>query len=338
MANNVNEEIYEKFVQMTGYHHLKFIFLEPSKTSTEMSFLCPYINLKPIHRMLQQISINERIINFLNFYLEEFKININEFVDYEDIEFKGRLNSIPDLPEIHSMPFKICESEIQTRSNFTILQFAIMCGVNRDVIELLLNHGDKMNPGTDFVNLPNMNGNTSLHMCMIWLQRDDGIIKLLLERKANVNLKNKLGSTPMHLCLLYHQQSEHIVELLLINYDINLRDNYGTTALHLLINRIYNSKLIKKFISPENINCRHCNNFTALSLAVKYNLNDLIELLITMNAKVTKEVFDNIHKMSVPIIRTLLTHCDLNIIDSTTERIILKYRPECADIFIKDQF
>ena len=85
----------------------------------------------------------------------------------------------------------------------------------------------------DILNEHNNNGNTALHLAVLF-SHNVGLIKLLLDTMGQaVNFTNKQGKTALHLAV-YSKNSIEIIQLLLnaMNPDaINSQDIYGNTAL-----------------------------------------------------------------------------------------------------------
>ncbi|WP_371253877.1 ankyrin repeat domain-containing protein [Orientia tsutsugamushi] len=98
------------------------------------------------------------------------------------------------------------------------------CSINR--IQLLLDNGGN-------INLQDNNGETILHTSASYNRRD--IVEFLLNNNADVNIKNKGDKTPVHLAA--QSSNQCILQLLLDRYPdmVNLQDNDGNTALHLVV-------------------------------------------------------------------------------------------------------
>ena len=88
--------------------------------------------------------------------------------------------------------------------------------------------------------------NTPLHILCHYYKNETrnenliNLIKLLIEKGAEVNATDRLGSTPLHwLCRYYHESKENLVTMVRLftekdNDVINARDKNGWTLLHWL--------------------------------------------------------------------------------------------------------
>jgi len=87
----------------------------------------------------------------------------------------------------------------------------------------------KQNPNLVFSK--NENGFTPLHLAVTNGYTD--IVKYLLTTKADVNARNSYGGTPLHLAAMVKGQHSEIVEMLLSHgADVNAPDAHGLTPLH----------------------------------------------------------------------------------------------------------
>ena len=113
--------------------------------------------------------------------------------------------------------------DVYGQEESTPLQTCITKG-HSTVLTMLLNHGADINACTKFEK------RCPLHLAVI--ANEENLVKLLLQRDADVNRGDIYGSSPLHLATCLGNKS--IVELLLEhNADINKYNNEGWTALHL---------------------------------------------------------------------------------------------------------
>ena len=108
-------------------------------------------------------------------------------------------------------------------------------------VEKLLNAGVNVNscsPATDEVGLPG-EGYTPLHVAVLVDKDGDGdetMVRLLLERGANVEAKDNDGMTPLELAAIYGRQD---VGDLLMSFGANIAEQgtMGQTALHKVVTK-----------------------------------------------------------------------------------------------------
>lgn len=233
----------------------------------------------------------------------------------------SRVDHDPILYEYVDEYFKFYPDQINMKSEKDeTLLFISYCifPYDKRVFEVLIDHNID-------INCKNLNGETILHRIL----RDNyygeqdiyEIVKLLLERGADVTIKNKIGYCPLAYALKY-RASSRIVELLLDQgsnldvkefetesllhhnknifervfnrmADINVRDNYGRT---ILINACYylrtiNIQEILSFLCNCDVNIQDNYGNTALNYAVMYYFNlsclpYLIKTLLEKNADI----------------------------------------------------
>lgn len=69
-------------------------------------------------------------------------------------------------------------------------------------------------------------------------------MKLLIDKNADVNSKDKFDSTPLHLASGYNPNEELVKFLLENNANVNAKDKDGWTPLHLASSYNQNEKII----------------------------------------------------------------------------------------------
>jgi ankyrin repeat protein len=188
---------------------------------------------------------------------------------------------------------------------------------NTNLIELLLNHGAKVNEKTGTfnfsplhrvaivgykstfvscrdigeiliahganVNAEDKHGNTPLH----WAARlgHQDIVEILLEYNANVNHKNQGGVSALSEAI----QSNHrqVVEYLLSrNAQVNSPDNDSLTPLLLALNKPENEEIIRLLIAYDaDVNARDSKGFSPLHRAVIRKNKNMVELLLAHGAR-----------------------------------------------------
>ena len=88
-----------------------------------------------------------------------------------------------------------------------------------------------INKNIDF-NTPDLLGNTPLHYTIIESNFD--LSFKLIDKIDNFNIYNYQGDTVLHLCLINKNTPVELIEILIKNSKINLQNNDGETAMHLL--------------------------------------------------------------------------------------------------------
>jgi len=137
--------------------------------------------------------------------------------------------------------------------NEGILQYAIdNCSENyEEVIRHLITNLDDLN------NNQSMMHDTPLHRLCARVSPHMELIKLLLERGAEVNAVNKSGKTPLFHCT-FSFSKELLALLASYGADVNAVDNHGNTVLH------------EDFIGLDHQNFEE---FLKALLALGYNIN-----------------------------------------------------------------
>ncbi|XP_020297141.1 uncharacterized protein LOC109861755 isoform X3 [Pseudomyrmex gracilis] len=200
--------------------------------------------------------------------------------------------------------------------------YALLCDAIRkkhtQVIKLLLTNGSKVNGNTDKFD------NTPLHFAV--LNGDIEIVKMLLDRRANVNATTWQGTTPLHYAI--ENKKIEIAELLLnhganvnastkngITFHSAAEKRYLQIDEHLVNHGIYiNSTYIYSF-TPGN---------TPLFLAVKRGHVDAVKMLMDRGSNVNAETWNGttllhyaIVTNEIKIAELLLNH-GVNVNASTT--------------------
>lgn len=145
------------------------------------------------------------------------------------------------------------------------------------------------------INAIDINGNTLVHFAA---KSDDAdILKILLDRGANINFKAKTtGRSPLHIAVEWGKK-RNVTILLSHGADANAKDKMGKTALHLVANKdihLYGKKLIECFdkITRLLLQSGACVNEydvlgqTPLFVAVQGKKKHLIEIFLKHGARV----------------------------------------------------
>ncbi|KIE05265.1 hypothetical protein NF27_DT00390 [Candidatus Jidaibacter acanthamoeba] len=125
----------------------------------------------------------------------------------------------------------------------------------------------------EFISLKNDNGHTALHLAAIY--GETKLIKILLQKGADINVKDNKGKTPQDV-------SKRLGDFLTIKKYINLLSNIKNDT-----NIYIKLKVILK-ASPEFINLKNEDGQTILHIAVLYNIHsqDEIKFLYDLKAKI----------------------------------------------------
>ncbi len=118
------------------------------------------------------------------------------------------------------------------------------------------------------------------------------IVKLLLEKGANVNAKDKYGDTP--LLRATKQRHLEIVKLLLDKgADVNEKDKYGDTPLLSAV-EIDHLEIVKLLLEKgANVNAKNMNGYTPLMRATENGHLEMVKLLLDRGANVNEKNKNN---------------------------------------------
>ncbi|GJQ80547.1 hypothetical protein Trydic_g19952 [Trypoxylus dichotomus] len=129
----------------------------------------------------------------------------------------------------------------------------------------------------------------------------ENIVKLLLEKGANVNLANVCGETSLYFAL-YGRRLDTVKLLLENGADVNVQNERGCSPLHVAAHMRHASAVKELLDKKASVNLRSRDGETALHLAVRGMRLDEIELL-------EKRSDDNTPEDSESIVRLLLEVC-----------------------------
>jgi ankyrin repeat protein len=107
-----------------------------------------------------------------------------------------------------------------------------------------------------------------------------GLVRMLVDRQANVNMRNSDGVTPLHCAIV--NDHEEIVTILVLNgnADLNIRDNDGNTAF-LKVCAAGNERLVRMFLSTgrADTNTRSNDGSSCLHWAFRNNRKSIVKIL-----------------------------------------------------------
>jgi len=187
------------------------------------------------------------------------------------------------------------------------LHTAISRAKNRDMAELLIQHGAD-------VNAKDASGHTPLYYAILYID-DSDFINLLIANGADVNTKNRGGETPLHIeaqasrmgfvtqagrmeLATQAGRTEAAKLLLEAGANINCRDDRGQTPLHrMLDNRVRVSSRYPPskdmaellLVKGADVNLKDKDGRTPLHLAAESADADIVELLLDKGAKVDEK-------------------------------------------------
>ncbi len=147
---------------------------------------------------------------------------------------------------------------------------------NKEIVELLINHDADVNAKDD-------RDYTPLHSAVS--RENKEVLKLLINHGADVNAKNKKGYTPLHYAVLeLHyavlERNKEIAELL-INHgaDVNAKNQYEETPLHYAVRR-QNKEVVELLINHgADVNAKNRDGETPIHDAIDRENRVIIELL-----------------------------------------------------------
>jgi ankyrin repeat protein len=188
------------------------------------------------------------------------KTLITNGVDIDAIDKKGmtalmyasRLNTKNSIEIVKLLLAKNAKTDIGDIDGNNALMHASICQ-NTAAVKLLLDENVQL------VDIVNKHGKTALmHASCGWKKENAEIVKLLLDKNANVNIvDNKKTSALMHASIT---QNFHIVKLLLDkNANVHLVDEYGRTALMYASRaRRGNTEIVKLLQNVDGYTIRDC--------------------------------------------------------------------------------
>jgi ankyrin repeat protein len=313
-TQQVNKKI-DKFFMVRNDHINSTMNLLLSPFSYLMEWKSNYVDYEKIMKVIKNQYIKQTLRDY---YCD--KLNSSSNLVYPDIcgdEFEEIFsemlkNDILDVTKLDSNGTPVLNNavfnkdlkiarlimekiikNIEARDNISLylqgetLMCAVSIGKLEDVEKILNNNCPSKVP----VNYLDKNQNTPLHSAVYY--RKYNIAKFLLEKNANINIQNKYGETPLHMIPKLQLDNDnnglYILHLLINKNIIDHQDNNGNTALMIAINESFCNKkfichLVKNYGKKINMNAQNLNYDTALTIAAKYNYNDIVELLLKFNA------------------------------------------------------
>jgi ankyrin repeat protein len=313
--------------------------------------------------------------------LDVMKLLISRRADLNALDHEGRspLHRAFQHQKFDSMKLLVNRDavNVRDRSNSTLLHEASASG-NFDVMELLLSHGAdvdvhdhrgdsplhrafhhqnfdavKILVNRGAVNVCDRSNSTLLHEAAGSGNID--IIRLLLDRDADVNVLDRCGDSPLHKAFRYHDAVKLLVDR---GADVNARNKSNSTPLH-EASGSGNRDVMELLLSlGADINAQDHRGVTPLHEASRYQNFDAMKLLVNGGAEVNvrdKNSSTPLHEASgsgnLDVVRLLLgLGADLNVHDhrgdSPLRRAFQHQKFDamellvnrCADVNVRNQF
>ncbi|KAI0900406.1 ankyrin repeat-containing domain protein [Annulohypoxylon nitens] len=218
-----------------------------------------------------------------NLILDFLGDETREYPAYDAIYDSNRFAK-PD----HKHWSKMSRPPLKTRN----LHLAAYFGLE-ELVNYLLDHGVNIDATA-------RGRRTALHSVI--RERQDNIVRLLVQRGADINAQDSCGATPLHYAS-YCNNAKPLMELLIrANADTFAKDKFGATILHKLIRRLYNmnpygnispyteaecsGSMELKIKSGVDLNARNDEGRTALSITIQGKYQILIKQLLDSGATV----------------------------------------------------
>lgn len=226
-----------------------------------------------------------------------------------------------------------CHNNIKSAGFTLLMKLTLLTREYRETESYIKNYIKKnIKYHGEGINKQNDKGWTPLMLAVANLNKfsTENSIKILLEAKANVNIKNNNGMTALMLASNNGYDARNIIKMLLdAGADPNIQDIHGSTVLmHLITN---NKPFIERSVnalleSSVNVNVRDKSGNTAIMMAVGYNYESVVELLLDKKADLN--IVNNNKENAVSLYLTS--------IKSLNEKLLVKmldtYNPNTKDM------
>ncbi|XP_057298673.1 putative ankyrin repeat protein RF_0381 [Hydractinia symbiolongicarpus] len=148
---------------------------------------------------------------------------------------------------------------------------------NVDIFKCVL--GKSKNYINDFYN----QDGTLLHMTFkntFTADKNDVFLEMLIHNFADVNIQDNDGNTPLHLAIKKRRKKASELLVMVDGVNLEVRNNEGHTALHLLAQFNEIDLFSKMRITKKELDVTNNNGETALNIAIRHNYSDLSILLL----------------------------------------------------------
>ncbi|MBP3416622.1 MAG: ankyrin repeat domain-containing protein [Spirochaetaceae bacterium] len=172
------------------------------------------------------------------------------------------------------------------------------------------------------ISAQDISGATPLHESIRYGNLENA--RLLLDAGAKVNAQDNLGKSPILLIMPKTNQAEIYSLLLSYRANVNIKDMYGDSVLHIAtMNGANDNTLNQLILAGADINERNKEGITPLALAVDYRRTAIIQFYINAGADIHAE--DNMGQ--TPLTRSLKAGPDM------TKKILIS-----RNIFSRDSY
>jgi len=142
--------------------------------------------------------------------------------------------------------------------------------------------------GLNGINIRDSGGRTVLHLALEGAGGKKSVIDYL-STKLDVSIQNVEGNTPLHIAVIY-RRSDVIIQMLLRSRHAteaaNTRNDRGRTPLHEAV-LLKNANLVQAIGRIADVNIRSHSGETALHYAVTARSTSCVDLLLMLNATVS---------------------------------------------------
>lgn len=191
---------------------------------------------------------------------------------------------------------------------------------NYEIAKLLYNKGAK-------INYYDSKGNTPLHVAI--KEKNYFLVDIFTQEREYVNIYNKNSNTPLNFALSNNSEIEIIKLLVNRGADVNLKNEYGVSPLHKAI-LLGSPEIVELLVDKgANVNDEKWYGFFPLHDAVMENNVDIVKILVHSGAKIDVFNWQNntpldlaFQKKNIEIVRILLAKNTEKIIFENTINII----------------
>lgn len=224
-------------------------------------------------------------------------INAHSFLQYAAANWVTHFQEaeVEDETLHESVAFKICDTRSgrfrswflaypgwinEAENTSTNLIIASHFGFTRTV-RMILEYGRAD------IDARNFDGDTALHSAV--KNKKNDVVRLLLEKGANINAKNNRGTTALHYATQLYDKSDKgridAVQLLLeANADVKAVDCEGDTALHMAVSMCAYGVVESLLENDVNIDALNNKGSSALYLTQEYGAHEIGHLLVAHGA------------------------------------------------------
>ena len=151
---------------------------------------------------------------------------------------------------------------------FTVLDEIISSDKNgkREMVKVILEKNSEnmeKDPSSSIIDVQSDSGYTALHFAV--LEKDMELVRLLVQRGANIDVQNSSGDTALHIAV--KRENTEFVRLLVDEANIDVQNNEGRTALHYAVMK-EETELVRLLVEHgANTKLQDSDGITPLKLA-----------------------------------------------------------------------